>query len=329
MKPPILRIVLSALLFGALALGATVLMQQPGSGPPAGNSGAANNVAVAARPIAAADDRDRILLGLARESVATNSSALYNIRIENGYAAIWRQYGTGNVAPVVLEIGPGTSIAQGVAFAMRGAQKYYGLDIYRDPKFYDAPGYESVAFLLDAVAPGTVRRKAADVFRVEDGKVRFNPERMEFLYPHHSHDIPLAAGSVDYAFSNAVFEHIADPEATIRALWRVLKPGGVTAHQIDMRDHRDFSKPFEFLKLDAIDWKKLSADIPAHMYMNRWRLAEFRAAFERHGFEILAMDINLRIPVSEELRGALAPEFRKRSLEDLSAVGAMVVARRR
>ncbi len=109
----------------------------------------------------------------------------------------------------------------------------------------------------------------------------------------------------------------------------MLKPGGVTAHQIDMRDHRDFSKPLEFLKIDAAEWRSFEAKQPAHLYMNRWRLSEFRAAFERSGFEILAMDVGIRFPVTEEMRDALQPEFRKLPLAELSAVSAMFVARRR
>ncbi|MEX2586897.1 MAG: class I SAM-dependent methyltransferase [Actinomycetota bacterium] len=38
--------------------------------------------------------------------------------------------------------------------------------------------------------------------------------------------IPLPDGSVDLAFSWAVFEHIRDPEPTARELTRIIKPGG-------------------------------------------------------------------------------------------------------
>jgi SAM-dependent methyltransferase len=272
---------------------------------------------------------DARLVAAVRHGLKTGSSAFYNINIANAYGAIWSKHGTKNVAPVVLELGPGTNIAQGVAFVMRGARKYHALDIYKDPKFHEPAPYEAVAALVAAVSPASVKTAAGGIFSVADGMARFNPERLEFLYPRQSYDIPLAAGALDYAFSNAVFEHVSDPEATIKALRRVLKARGLTAHQIDMRDHRNFSRPLEYLKLDPAEWGKVQAKLAPHLHQNRWRLAQYRESFRRNGFDIVAVDVNARVPVTEEVRAGLHPDFREYSLEDLSAVGAMIIARRR
>ena len=121
-------------------------------------------------------------------------------------------------------------------------------------------------------------------------------------------------------------EHVSDPEGTIKALGRVLKKGGLTAHQIDMRNHRDFSRPLDHLTLDAGQWDKVNAARPAHQHENRWRLSQFRASFERNGFRIVSIDVNDRAPVAEDLRRRLHPEFRQFALDDLAAVGARLVA---
>lgn len=41
------------------------------------------------------------------------------------------------------------------------------------------------------------------------------------------HRIPLADGSVDAVFLDAILEHVADPAAVVREAWRVLKPKGI------------------------------------------------------------------------------------------------------
>ena len=47
-------------------------------------------------------------------------------------------------------------------------------------------------------------------------------------------ELPVLPGSYDLLFSDAVFEHLPDPEGTARALARVLSPGGFFALLIDL-----------------------------------------------------------------------------------------------
>jgi SAM-dependent methyltransferase len=271
---------------------------------------------------------DETLLALVQASQGRGSTALYNFNIYKRYTDVWRAHRNRDPS-AVLEIGPGSNVAQGVIFTMSGARKYYGLDIYRDPDFYKRHSYEAVATLLTSVAPSLVKTAAADIFRVDGDKVVLSRDKLEFLYPHQSYDIPLAPGSVEFIFSHAVFEHIADPAATLEALARVLPRGGLTAHQIDMRDHRNFAAPLEFLKVERKAWDGQFNDSNAHHYMNRWRLPDFTAAFEKSGFRIIRVEVNLRHAVTEEMRKSLHPDFQRYSLEDLSAVGAFIVAEKR
>jgi len=164
---------------------------------------------------------------------------------------------------------------------------------------------------------------------VKDGKAEFAKERLEYLYPQQSYDIPLPDGSLDYVFSHATLEHVADPDRTVQAIHRVLRKRGITAHQIDLRDHADFSKPLEFLKVDEHTWNEQWKDPKrAAWYLNRWRLSDFKGTFERAGFRILKLDINATFPVEESVRRTLAARFQKYSLEDLSATGVMIIARK-
>lgn len=273
--------------------------------------------------------KEQILLQTVKDLGNTNGSSVYNIGIHHYYNNFLEEYLGRDVKAQVLEIGPGINLGTGLIFAMTGSRKYYGLDIYKDPDLFGAPQYQSIVSLLSLIAPGGIRTPADAIMKIAGEQVSFDKDRIEYLYPRQSYDIPLADGSLDYVFSHATFEHIADPMKTIAAIHRVLRKGGVTAHQIDLRDHRDFSKPLEFLKIDAGAWKeKYRNPAMAHLYMNRWRTSDFKAAFEKRGFQVLKVQPNETYPVTEEMRKSLHQDFQKYSLEDLSIVGVLIIAKK-
>jgi SAM-dependent methyltransferase len=135
----------------------------------------------------------------------------------------------------------------------------------------------------------------------------------------------LPPASVDYIFSHSVFEHISDPEATIKSIYRILPTGGLTAHHFDLRDHSDFAKPLEFLTFDAQTWKSRNEKFHGGS-TNRWRLPDFVAAFKNNGFRIHKVDVTSKLEVTEDMRRLLHPQFQKYSLEDLSAMSAIIIA---
>jgi SAM-dependent methyltransferase len=275
------------------------------------------------------NQNEQFLLDTLRDYASRNSTSPYNFAVYNVYSDIQRQY-LGSERPArILEIGPGINLGVGFIFALTGAEKYYGLDIYMDPDLFAAPQYESIVYLLEQFGIAKSLRDVGSIMTVKDGKVEFATDRIEYLYPRQSYDIPLPDGSLDYVFSSATLEHVADPEKTVQAIHRVLRKGGVTAHQIDMRDHANFSKPPEFLKVDEDSWKELWKDPKrAPWYLNRWRLSDFKAAFERAGFRILNLHVNATFPVDDGVRRTLDARFQKYSLEDLSVTGVLIIARK-
>jgi len=265
---------------------------------------------------------DQVLVQLHDLEKAEPSTAPYNFVVYDKYKSIWAERRENRPAPVVFEIGPGTNLAQGVIFVMTGAKKYYGIDLFRDAQFYNRYSYQAVATLLSTVAPHLITTKADSIFTADGDTIKFNTEKIEYLYPHQAHDIPLPPGSVDYVFSQSVLEHVTDPAATINSIFRILPSGGLTAHHFDLRDHRDFSKPLEFLKVDPKDWKGPESGYST----NRWRLPDFTAAFEKSGFRIQKVEVTSKLPVTEEMRRSLHSDFQKYSLEDLSAMSAIIIA---
>jgi SAM-dependent methyltransferase len=61
----------------------------------------------------------------------------------------------------------------------------------------------------------------------------------------------------DVTLSNAVLEHVFDPLRAAVNLHRVTAPGGIGFHQVDFRDHRDFTRPLEYLLLDEFSYVRM------------------------------------------------------------------------
>jgi SAM-dependent methyltransferase len=273
--------------------------------------------------------QDKILADLVSTGRKTNGSALYNLGLFNDYSSIWREHGQQRVSPVILEIGPGPNLSLGTLLVAAGGKKYFGLDLYEGTSMYSPQTYVVANELLALVSPAAVRLKPDQVYSIERDRIVFKPERIEYLFPRQSYDIPLPDASIDYVFSHSVFEHIQDPARTVASIHRVLRHGGLSAHHFDLRDHRDFSMPLEFLKLDEAQWRSKFTGQDAYRYTNRDRLSDFVALFNASGFEIVKIEPTARIEVDDHMRKALDPRFQKYTLEDLGVMSALIVAKRR
>jgi len=107
---------------------------------------------------------------------------------------------------------------------------------------------------------------------------------------------------------------------------RVLAPGGVGLHQIDFRDHRDSSRPLDFLVYEDQEWKRINADMVC--YTNRFRKHDFEETFERAGMKVELVEVNLRRPLEPGIRDRIHPRFRDRPTEDLEVLSAFFVVKK-
>src|SRR5262249_16325232 len=99
-------------------------------------------------------------------------------------------------------------------------------------------------------------------------------------------EAPFEAESIDIVFSNAVIEHLYDLRGALRHLHRIPRRRGIGLHQVDHRDHRDFSRPLEYLTLSENDFQKEFARSHGECG-NRWRPEEVADAFLGAGFEVI------------------------------------------
>lgn len=104
----------------------------------------------------------------------------------------------------------------------------------------------------------------------------------------------LEPNLVDITLSNAVFEHLFDVPAAYRQLARLMSPGAYGIHQIDHRDHRDFTRPWEFLLLSESEFRQMFQDRHGECG-NRTPLDTMVSIFKTSGFDITgAVKICLR-----------------------------------
>ena len=278
-------------------------------------------------------------------------SALHGIRIFIGAHRWLERHAGGARGKRVLELGPGHTLVTGALLVASGVERYVGADLFPIASL-DATLYKRVRTELagdrDLVRASGYYEAWREMLARFDAAVRFDGDKVLFeesllswKHPVDAGQLPFADAMFDVCMSNACFEHFRDPEAAARECVRVVIPGGVNVHQIDLRDHRDFSRPLEFLRFEKAHWDRLfGGDGPrppaelgpirtAFEYTNRWRLNDYVRAFECAGGEVVTVDVNLTTPVPDELRATLHADFRDRPREELEALSAFVVVRKK
>lgn len=273
--------------------------------------------------------KERVFKYLLEDLYKDNGASVYTYIILKTYARVISDHVGGLKDLNILEIGPGYNLGVGMLLALGGANKYYGVDVYKDPEFNDPFILRSV-YAFASLIPEVITEVAATVFTDNGKEIIFNEEKVQLLCPYFSSELPIADNHLDFLFSHAAFEHFLTPEATIKEIHRVLKPGGLTAHQIDLRHHFDFSKPLEFLKQDGELWRDSFEDGNIHLFQNRWRAVDFKTKFEEAGFSVIEFNPQFvgDFQVTAEQKATFHKDFQHYSLEELSALGLFIVARK-
>jgi SAM-dependent methyltransferase len=121
--------------------------------------------------------------------------------------------------------------------------------------------------------------------------------------------------SVDMIFSQAVLEHIWMGEFVdmMRECRRILKPGGICSHEVDLRDH--LGGALNHLRFSAPVWES-GFLAKSGFYTNRIRYNQMLELFRQTGFlvEVIAVQRWAECPTP---RRRLAREFRELQDEEL------------
>jgi SAM-dependent methyltransferase len=244
---------------------------------------------------------------------------------------ILRQSGTDIAGRRVLEIGSGWHPIVPVVFIAAGARSVALTDLDR---LLDARLLRSaITYVLDRCEAIAARIGTLDTDRISipDGDLDVMLAALDMTYTVPWRTAMSPAASLDLIVSRAVLEHI--PPGTLDGMHadcrRILVPGGVMIHLIDVSDHRAMRDKSlsrcAFLEYEDFAWRMLCLN--PQSYHNRLRHSDHVGLIRRNGFKIIHEWRHSREKEQEEVRAMrLASRFRGRELEDLAAISTHVVA---
>lgn len=247
------------------------------------------------------------------------------------------------------ELGPGDSLGVGIAALLSGADTYLGLDVvpfsdkadhgamldeliqlYRrsepipgDSEFprvlprLDDYGFPDEAIDLDGF-DGRVSGVRAELARgVGDRRrIAYESSWMAGRSP--------ARETLDLILSQAVMEHVEEPEKVYRAMWDWLRPGGYGSHVIGLDSHR--LSPVWNGHWAYSDWEWRIVRGKRRFLINRQPLGLHVRQAALAGFEIVSV---VRMLDDSGLDAArLADRFRDVDGDDLRTSGAMLILRK-
>lgn len=182
-----------------------------------------------------------------------SADAEYVVRVVESYVLSLPDGPRSLAGKSVLELGPGNSFGTVLAMRALGARSAATSDRFlaQFNRAYHPLLYREIAAQLVKQYPD------ADTSILEQAATEGHAKAIVEAYEVPLENLGQHFSDIDITLSNAVLEHLFDPMAGAKALHAITAPGGIGLHQVDFRDHRDFSKPLEYLLLDNVEFTDL------------------------------------------------------------------------
>lgn len=224
----------------------------------------------------------------AQSSVDEATRHIYSVfSMYKAAARVERFYGR------VAEIGPGDSCGIGLMFLADGCDQVDLVDRFFSMRNEQQQGEINRAIVAQFPALSALRRNGD-----------FSEKSFARLSRHYGEKAAAETffqpnNSYDFIVSCAVLEHVYDPLRAISAMASALKSGGMMLHQVDCRDHGQFSEHLHELKF---------LELPDSLYSplkwrggpNRVRLGAYLKAVKDAGLEAMVY-VNSLAGLSEEM----------------------------
>jgi SAM-dependent methyltransferase len=180
---------------------------------------------------------------------------------------------------VILELGPGDSIASAIIGYAYGARRTHLVDV-GDFASKNVEFYRSLA--------ADMKKKGLDVPDLSSAATFddvLRACRAEYLTQGISSLRQIPSGSVDFIWSHSVLEHVRkhELEAVLREFKRIMKPGSLSSHNIDFQDH--LGGALNNLRFSEKLWES-PFFAGSGFYTNRIPAVTMHGMFSAAGFEI-------------------------------------------
>jgi SAM-dependent methyltransferase len=210
---------------------------------------------------------------------------------------------------VSLELGPGDSLLSAIVATAHGSSKCYLVDAGAFAAQEIAPYLEMADFLRLRNLPTPALDTASDLAgALQSCNAVYLTQGLNSL-----RNIP--SESVDFIWSQAVLEHIRRHEFldVMRELRRVLRPGGICSHRVDLKDH--LGGDLNNLRFSARLWES-NWVAKSGFYTNRLRYSNMAKLFKQAGFDVEIVAVNSWNSTPTP-RNLMSIEFQGLSEEDL------------
>jgi len=281
-----------------------------------------------------------------RKQTGGTDSARYCYSVWLRFMVMASKYDLSTCPGVVAELGPGDSIGIGLAALISGVSKYFALDVidYANPErnleIFDKlvemfknreaiPGVDEfpgvIPYLDSYVFPDYILTSERLKQALDDDRLRLirqfiintneSTSMIQYKVPWNDADI-IEKDSIDMIFSQAVLEHVDEPEFAYRQMYSWLKPGSFMAHSIDFRSH-GFADDW-----NGLTWKLVKGS-------RRYTLN--RLPHSRHLSLMSELGFNVRCDLINRMSSTIgiediAPRFRSMDESDLTASTAFIQA---
>lgn len=298
---------------------------------------------------------DELLVHAVRQQTGQLGSPFYAFMI---YRQVLRLCEAHGLRPDrVLEIGPGIHVGSLFCFAASGCSRVAGVDVQpmqKHPEFYRqlkdylaAAGgfawwrYTAAVNAREAVQhPSNWDNESADQLLA----------RIDYRTPVCAEALPFEDASFDLVYSITAFEHFPKPAEAMREIKRVLRPGGLTVHEIDMRQHLDMRRHEPAEALGFLAWTEEEHAARSELYgngkglenllrgdwatgeravyCNRLRLSDYQKLIEAEHLELLQSEPVELLAHEQIERDRFMEPYRSKTMDDLSVLVARVVAKK-
>ncbi len=239
-----------------------------------------------------------------------------------------------------IEIGTGKTPYTALRFLIEGAERFVANDVLQVNRTFSTQFLRDMRVLMELVRRGSGDRLDGIVQRAGNGRdVGIKGLDVFDSQPFEEAQI---SGDFDLIFSTSVLEHVMKPREVVEKMYSLLKPGGHGWHCIDLRDHRDQSKPLAFLELTPEEYAAVNTE-------NRLRASDWFQLFEDVGFELIDQEFStlpsgctnprssdylhppeppVELWVDKAMRAKFKPPFDTKDLVDLSLLGVSLLYRK-